>query len=69
MIAKEQVCLTVQDLTRQLRVLVELNDSCGEARMDTDYAVKGHDRVRSEHEVLTVTLLRFVWIVQHVLLM
>ena len=36
--------------------------------MDADHAVDGHDRIRFEQEILTVTFLRLVWIVKHVIL-
>ena len=57
MISQKQIRLTVQDLTCQLCILVEMDDSCREARVDADHSVKSHDWIRSEHKVLTVALL------------
>ena len=67
-VAQEQIRLTVKDLTRQLGILVEVDLACGESRVNANHTVKCHYWVWSEHEVLGVALLTFVWIEEHILL-
>ena len=69
MISKQEVSLTIENLTGQLSVFVKTNDSCRVTWMDADDSIKRHDGIRSQDEVLGVALLRLVGIVQHVLLM
>ena len=56
-VAKHQVSLTIEDLTCQLGIAVEVDQASGETWMDTHHTVKSHNRVWTELKALRVTLL------------
>ena len=64
MVANHKVGLTEKNFGCKLRVFVEVNLPCREARMHANYPIQCHNRIGFEHEVFAVSSLRLLRVVK-----